>query len=105
MLLKESLTGNVRTALVVAASSSPDMIHETMSSLKFGISCGNIKTSVSRKTVNAEDQVTKYRRGLDQCAAELVQMEGRGWKGGFGDNAPKPTQEAFVDNYRKMVAE
>ena len=61
MLLKESLTGNVRTALVVAASSSPSMIHETMSSLKFGTSCGNVKTSVSKKSVNAVDQVTKYK--------------------------------------------
>ena len=60
MLLKESLTGNVRTALVVAASSSPEMIHETMSSLKFGTTCGNVKTSVSRKVVNADDQVTRH---------------------------------------------
>ena len=64
MLLKESLTGNVRTALVVAASSSPAMIHETMSSLKFGTSCGNVKTKVAKRTVNAGDQVVQYEQAL-----------------------------------------
>lgn len=60
MLLKESLTGNVRTALVVAIASSASMIHESMSSLKFGTTCGNIKTNVSKKVVNAGDQVVSY---------------------------------------------
>ena len=32
-------------------------------------------------------------------------MEGRGWKGGFGDKAAPPTRQAFLDNYKKMVAE
>ena len=72
MLLKESLSGNVRTALVVAASSSPEMIHETMSSLKFGINTGNVKTSVSRKVVNADNQITRYQRAIQTCEAELV---------------------------------
>ena len=60
MLLKESFTGNTRTALVVAVSSSPSMIHETMSSLKFGTSCGNVKTSVSKRTVDEGDQLAQY---------------------------------------------
>ena len=44
MLLKESFTGNTRTALVVAVSGKSSMISETMSSLKFGLNCGNVKT-------------------------------------------------------------
>jgi len=32
-------------------------------------------------------------------------MEERGWKGGFLDKAAPPTRQAFIDNYKKMVAE
>jgi hypothetical protein len=46
MLLKESLSGNVRTALVVTVSGRNDMMGESLSSLKFGLSCGNLKNSV-----------------------------------------------------------
>ena len=60
MLLKESFTGNTATALVVAVSNSPAMISETMSSLKFGTSCGNVKTTVSKRTVNEGDQILQY---------------------------------------------
>ena len=105
MLLKESLTGNVRTALVVAVSSSPAMIHETMSSLKFGTSCGNVKTKVAPRTVNAGDQVVQYEQALKQCTAQLKVMESQGFNGGFNPDAPKCTKDAFSDNYRKLIAE
>merc|ERR1712096_562614 len=36
MLLKDSLSGNMRTALVVTVSGRADMISESQSSLKFG---------------------------------------------------------------------
>ena len=55
MLLKESFTGNTRTALVVAVSGAPSNINETLSSLKFGTSCGNVKTSVSKRAVDEGD--------------------------------------------------
>ena len=32
-------------------------------------------------------------------------MESTGMKGGFDPDAPKPTCDAFVDNYHKLVAE
>ena len=54
MLLKESLSGNVRTALVGTISGRDDMMSESHSSLKFGLSCGNLKNSVAKQSVNVE---------------------------------------------------
>ena len=32
-------------------------------------------------------------------------MESQGANGGFSPDAPKPTCESFIDNYKKLVAE
>ena len=81
------------------------MISETMSSLKFGISCGNVKTKVSRKAVNVSDSISSQEKALARCVQELQRMEGLGWKGGFEKDAPKPTCDQFRYNYKNLVAE
>ena len=42
MLMKESLTGNCQTSLVVTVAEAQEMSNETVSSLRFGKSCGKI---------------------------------------------------------------
>lgn len=42
MLMKESLAGNCRTSLIVTIAESAEMSHESVSSLRFGLSCGKI---------------------------------------------------------------
>jgi hypothetical protein len=42
MLMKESLSGDCSTALIVTVAESIDMVSETKSSLRFGLSCGKI---------------------------------------------------------------
>ena len=43
MLLKESRSGNSKTWLIVTVAEDADMSNETISSLRFGLSCGKIK--------------------------------------------------------------
>ena len=76
-----------------------------MSSLKFGLSCGNVKTQVSKKAVNVQDSISQVEESLKACTDELQRMEEAGMKGGFSPDAPKPTCDSFVDNYLKLVAE
>lgn len=45
MLMKESLTGNCQTSLVVTVAEAQEMSNETVSSLRFGKSCGKITQS------------------------------------------------------------
>jgi hypothetical protein len=42
MLMKESLTGNCQTSLIVTVAEALEWSNETVSSLRFGISCGKI---------------------------------------------------------------
>ena len=42
MLMKESLSGNCKTSLVVTVAEDSEMTSETTSSLRFGLSCGKI---------------------------------------------------------------
>jgi kinesin family protein 5 len=47
MLMKESLCGNCQTSLLVTVAEAAEWQHETVSSLRFGLSCGRIsKASV-----------------------------------------------------------
>jgi hypothetical protein len=48
MLMKESLSGDCRTSLIVTVSESIDMVSETKSSLRFGLSCGKIPINASK---------------------------------------------------------
>ena len=43
MLMKESLSGNTRTSLIVTVAEAADMVQETISSLRFGLSTGKIQ--------------------------------------------------------------
>jgi len=42
MLMKESLSGNCQTSLLVTVAEAVEWQHETISSLRFGLSCGKI---------------------------------------------------------------
>lgn len=47
MLLKDSLTGDCRTSVVCNISDEAEMAQESLSSLRFGMTCGQISTQVS----------------------------------------------------------
>ena len=49
MLMKESLTGNCQTSLIVSVAEAEEMSNETVSSLRFGKSCGKISQSSIKK--------------------------------------------------------
>jgi hypothetical protein len=52
MLMKESLSGNCQTSLMVTVAEAAEMQAETISSLRFGLSCGKIsKAGVQRQVV------------------------------------------------------
>ena len=91
MLLKDTLQGNVRTALVVAVSGRSDMMSETTSSLKFGLTCGNVKTSVTKSSVNMEHQTFAIANQLQLVTQNLREMEEKGMAGGLNHTFAKPT--------------
>ena len=98
MLLKDSLTGNVRTGLVVTVSGRSDMMSETSSSLKFAITCGNLKTSVQKATVNVEKATGAYFQQLEVLTQQLREMEDKGMAGGLNPTFANHLIEQFFHN-------
>ena len=44
MLMKNSLMGNCRTCLIVTVADHPEMTAESVSSMRFGMECGSLKS-------------------------------------------------------------
>lgn len=59
MLMKESLSGNCKTQLIVTVAEDSEMSKETISSLRFGLSCGKIqrRTVGKQKAVNTNQEL------------------------------------------------
>lgn len=105
MLMKNSLVGNCRTMLVVTVAESSDMIHESISSLRFGMQCGALKNQVVKQTVDIGDRVATLTRSLKTLDSDLENMRAQGYAGGLNQEHPKPTRDQFIDNYAKLLKE
>lgn len=49
MLLKDSLSGNCKTCMICTIADEPSMIAESISSLRFGLSCGSVKLKATQQ--------------------------------------------------------
>ena len=103
MLLKESLTGNCRTCLIVTIADEQESISESQATLRFGITAGHINTKVTtQKVLNVEDESIRVKGMLDQVYHELDRMEAKGMHGVFNESHDKPTIEQFKSNFRGL---
>mmetsp|Transcript_15347 Transcript_15347/g.10744 ORF Transcript_15347/g.10744 Transcript_15347/m.10744 type:complete len:87 (-) Transcript_15347:474-734(-) len=66
MIMKDSLTGNCKTTLIVTISQDPTMMHETYGTLRFGMVCGNVKTTGKSSSVSVDDQLGRYQKALQE---------------------------------------
>ena len=100
MLLKDSLSGNTRTCLIVTIADEQESISESQASLRFGITAGHINTKVTtQKVVDVQDETTRIKESIEQVYAELDQMEAKGMHGVLNESHPKVTRDQFVQNY------
>jgi hypothetical protein len=83
--LKDSLVGNTRTSVVVAASPHCDNVVETVSSLKFGKRCKAIKTKVKR---NVNMSAAQMRKLIAKQKEQIEKLKKQLAAGGHGDGKP-----------------
>ena len=55
MLIKEPLSGNFRTAYILTINEDPEMLGETVSALRFRISCGALENQTHAAEVVDSD--------------------------------------------------
>lgn len=104
MLMKESLSGNCKTTLIVTIAESVHMMGESASSLRFGLQCGCITKRVSQQSTGDIDKMTgKLAKRLCDLNGELKMLEQSGAKGGinYADH-PTPTIDGFILNFKKL---
>jgi len=103
MLLKESLTGNCRTCLIVTIADEQESISESQSTLRFGMTAGHINTRVTTQAVmNVDHESTRVKGLLDQVYHELDRMEAKGMHGVFNEGHDNCTREQFKSNFRGL---
>jgi len=86
--LKDSLIGNTRTAVVIAASPHCDNVFETLSSLKFGKRCKNIKTKIRRNIQrSAKEMMALIAKQKDEIS-RLKKLLGKGAGGSMKPYGP-----------------
>jgi len=83
--LKDSLVGNTRTSVVIAASPHCDNVVETVSSLKFGKRCKAIKTKVKR---NVNMSAAQMRKLIAKQKEQIEKLKKQLAAGGHGDGKP-----------------
>lgn len=102
LIMKDSLTGNCKTSLIVTIAQDPTMMQETYSTLRFGSVCGSVKTTGQVKSVSISKQLDQYKATLNEVNKQLAGMRDMGWHGGFDPTAPKCTCDAFRENYKNL---
>lgn len=103
MLLKDSLSGNCRTCLVVTIADEQESISESQATLRFGITAGQVNTKVStQKTVNVQEESARIKEVLEEIYGELDRMEANGMSGYLDESQPKVTRDQFVANFLKL---
>ncbi|CAJ1442772.1 unnamed protein product, partial [Effrenium voratum] len=90
MMLKDSLAGNCRTAVVVTVSEDPQHQEETISSLGFARLCQSVKTEVTQLKARDAGDVVKVRQQLQQLEQQLAELEAKGGAGGAPRTEPEP---------------
>lgn len=60
MLLKDSLSGNSKTCIFCTIADEPDMVSESTSTLRFGMTCGHVKLSITKqRSTNVLDETSR----------------------------------------------
>ncbi|KAJ1919831.1 tubulin-dependent ATPase kip3 [Mycoemilia scoparia] len=74
-LLKFSLGGNCRTAMVTCVSPASTYYEETYNTLKYANRAKNIKTTVVKNTVNTKVHLAQYQRKIQEQSEEIKRLQ------------------------------
>ncbi|PWN48676.1 kinesin-domain-containing protein [Violaceomyces palustris] len=76
-LLKFSLGGNCKTVMIVCVSPSSSHYEETHNALKYANQAKNIRTKVSRNTMNVDRHVAQYVQAIHDLKEEVQELKAK----------------------------
>ncbi|OAQ35609.1 kinesin-domain-containing protein [Linnemannia elongata AG-77] len=76
-LLKFSLGGNCKTVMIACVSPSSQHYEETHNTLKYANRAKNIKTKVTKNTLNVDRHVSEYVQAIYELRQEVAELKGK----------------------------
>ncbi|KAG0362374.1 kinesin-like protein Klp5, partial [Mortierella sp. AD032] len=76
-LLKFSLGGNCKTVMIACVSPSSKHYEETHNTLKYANRAKNIKTKVTKNTLNVDRHVSEYVQAIYELRQEVAELKGK----------------------------
>ncbi|KAF9211811.1 kinesin-like protein Klp5 [Podila verticillata] len=76
-LLKFSLGGNCKTVMIACVSPSTQHYEETHNTLKYANRAKNIKTKVTKNTLNVDRHVSEYVQAIYELRQEVAELKGK----------------------------
>src|SRR5271155_834206 len=101
-LLKFSLGGNCKTVMIVCISPSSAHYDETHNTLKYGNRAKEIKTKVSRNTLNFDRHVSQYVKLIYELRQEIAELKDK------SKTQTNEVEEGFrksLERHRKLTEE
>ena len=103
MLLKDSISGNSKTCIFCTIADEPDMVGESVSTLRFGMNCGQVKLkATAQKSTNLEGETLRLEKILMALNKDLQSMRAQGQNGQMDESHPKPTRDQFLNNLKQF---
>ncbi|KAG0302034.1 kinesin-like protein Klp5, partial [Dissophora globulifera] len=109
-LLKFSLGGNCKTVMIACVSPSSQHYEETHNTLKYANRAKNIKTKVTKNTLNVDRHVSEYVQAIYELRQEVAELKGKLSSQAKGEGSEKAQQRQALlareleDTVRKMRA-
>ena len=101
-LLKFSLGGNCKTVMIVCISPSSLHYDETHNTLKYGNRAKEIKTKVSRNTLNFDRHVSQYVKLIYELRQEIAELKD---KSKAQTNEVEESFKKSLERHRKLTEE
>ena len=94
-LLKDSLGGNCKTVCLSCVSPSYMSYDDTYSTLQYANKTKNIRTNVTRNTLNVKAQVSQYPKIIAELRAQILQLQNQGGTNSAANAYAKSIEEPF----------
>ncbi|KAH0791225.1 Kinesin-like protein KIF18A [Histomonas meleagridis] len=97
-LLKDSLGGNCKTVCLSCVSSSYLTYDDTFSTLQYANKTKNIRTNVTRNTLNVKARISQYPKMIAELREQIQILQAQGGNMAVVETFQKSIQQPFVNH-------
>jgi kinesin family protein 18/19 len=103
-LLKDSLGGNCRTVCLSCISPSYLCYDDTYSTLQYANKTKNIRTNLTRNTLNVKARISQYPQIIAELRAQVQQLQAQGGRAGAVESFKRAIEGPFQTQKNSIAA-